>query len=323
MAAKKHHYVPEAYLKHFADGEGFIWVGRKDDPENPHRMKPGNIAFRKYYYSQIGGEGERDDRLEDHLGTYETPWPGIVSKLKAKGRLSPNELNDLWSFMAVQRARVPAARDAMESMLAHHSMIAMRELEESGELPAPPKEHSNLIDQVRISVHPQKSIEAMSILLRGVHELRSRLNLIIVHNVSDIGFITSDNPIAVFDPSYPEHSLRPYFVEHWNSPIELLFPIDSNTLIRGLSKSITSYCDPMPRHVELGLNVEIKRINRLVAKFGYEILIAKDGQNAKLLKAHAEKSPIIENAIGWSGGKPAGRLRWGFGPRPKKPKWSD
>jgi hypothetical protein len=43
----------------------------------------------------------------------------------------------------------------MESMLAHHSMIAMRELEESGELPAPPKEHSNLIDQVRISVHPQ------------------------------------------------------------------------------------------------------------------------------------------------------------------------
>jgi hypothetical protein len=163
----------------------------------------------------------------------------------------------------------------------------------------------------------------MSILLRGVHELRSRLNLIIVHNVSDIGFITRDNPIAVFDPSYPEHSLRPYFVEHWNSPIELLFPIDSNTLIRGLSKSITSYCDPMPRHVELGLNVEIKRINRLVAKFGYEILIAKDGQNAKLLKAHAEKSPIIENAIGWSGGKPAGRLRWGFGPRPKKPKWSD
>jgi hypothetical protein len=225
--------------------------------------------------------------------------------------------------MAVQRARVPAARDAMESMLAHHSMIALRQLEENGDLPPPPEEHPDLLDQVRISIDPRKSIEAMSILLKGVDELRPRLNLEIVHNVSSVNFITSDNPISVFDPSYPEHSLRPYFVEHWNSPIELLFPIDPITMIRGLSRSITSYFDPMPRHVELRSTADAKRMNRIIARFGYELLIARDGQNAKLLKAHASQSPVIENAIGWSGGEPTGRLRWGFGPRPKKPKWSD
>lgn len=323
MNPKKHHYVPEVYLKHFADEDGFLWVGRKDDPDKPLRMTPGNIAFRKYYYSQIDEEGKRDNRLENHFGTYETPWPQVVSKLKSKDRLSPEEINILWHFMAVQRARVPAARDAMEGILAHHSMIALRELEEGGELPPPPEAHPDLIDQVRISIDPRKSIEAMSILLKGVDELRPRLNLDVVHNVSDVPFITSDNPISVFDPSYPEHSVRPYSVDHWDSPIELLFPIDPITLIRGLSRSITSYFDPIPRHVELRSNADARRVNRIVAKFGYELLIARDGKNAKLLKAHASHSPVIENAIGWSGGKPNGRLRWSFGPRPQKSKWSD
>lgn len=323
MAAKKHHYVPEAYLKHFADDDGFLWIGRKDDPENPLRMKPENTAFRKHYYSQIDEDGERDNRLEDHFGTYETPWPKVVSKLKAKVGLNPEDLRDLWHFMAVQRARVPAARDAMESMLAHHSMIALRKLEESGEMPPPPEDHPDLLDKIRISIDPRKSIEAMSILLRGVDELKPRLNLEVVHNISGIDFITSDSPMAVFDPSYPEHSLRPYFVEHWDSPIELLFPIDPVTMIRGLSASITSYFDPMPRHVELRSTADAKRMNRISARFGYELLIARDDQNAKLLKAHASQSPIIENAIGWSGGKPSGRLRWNFGPRSKKPKWTD
>lgn len=50
---------------------------------------------------------------------------------------------------------------------------------------------------------------AMEPLLRGVADLYERVGFEVLHNQTDVGFITSDNPVIYFDPDLPDASVRP------------------------------------------------------------------------------------------------------------------
>ena len=52
MNKKKHHYIPEAYLKAWCDVDGKVRIYRKDDPYKVIRQSPENFGFHKYYYAQ-------------------------------------------------------------------------------------------------------------------------------------------------------------------------------------------------------------------------------------------------------------------------------
>lgn len=320
MTQKKHHYVPETYLKGFADERGYLNIGRKDDPQRLFPVKPDNVAFKKYYYSQYDGGGNRDDRMEELFGQVENRWPTLRSKLTSWNRLSPKDCEELWLFIGAQRVRVPAARDMVEAMLAHRSKADALALIENGEIPPPPDALKGRLDELLISIDPRKSIEGMPHLLRGMEKIFSRIGLKILHNHTEVPFLTSDNPVCVFDPRPPESKIKPYVLTV-DSPIELIFPIDSKTLLRGHTDWRRDFAARGPRHHKLRDVEAAKSINRVIARFAYEVLMGCNNDHLELVRKYSDQSPILQNVSGWTTDQVSGTPMMGFGPRIKKPTW--
>lgn len=84
---KNHHYIPQVYLKYFADEnkenheDKFLWVF-EDPTVAPYRKSPKNICVEKYFYSFDDDEHEPDHELiENYLSGIETSASKILNAL--------------------------------------------------------------------------------------------------------------------------------------------------------------------------------------------------------------------------------------------------
>ena len=234
MDKKRHHYVPKAYLKFFCDEAGKIRMYLKDDPDKVIHQAPDNVGFHKYYYSQPLPEGGMDhNTLEDVFSDIEAKWPPIVERLLQCENVN-DSLMDIFAFIALQRVRVPAARDAAEKMLAELVKVTARRLDAMGKFPPKPKGFEDILDRVEVTIDPHQSIHAMGHMLQGIEQVFDQIGLSAIHNLTDIPFLTSDNPVIWFDPSIPESNMQPYVLQP-GGPMVLLFPVAPNLMIFGHS----------------------------------------------------------------------------------------
>lgn len=200
---KRHHFVPKAYLNAFCDKKGRLFIYRKDAPSTPLHVTPDATQFRRYYYSQPTPAGDQDNNtLEDLFSEIESAWPETVEKLNKSEDVN-NRLENIFQFMALQRARVPATRDMVEAMLAQTVKDTMKTMLASGRLAPPPRGLDDLPNNIEISIDPHRSIHAMVHIIQGMEQLYSMIGFAIVHNTTDQLFLTSDNPVLWFDPSLP------------------------------------------------------------------------------------------------------------------------
>jgi hypothetical protein len=308
---KRHHYIPITYLNNFTDNAGKVFAYRKDDPQTALYLRPDAIAFERYYYSQPLPDGGRDNnKLENFFGTIESTWNPLAARLRSgSGNFTRSEFVDLFTFLILMRVRVPAARDMVEVTLAEDVKATARLLDQQGKLPPKHEGHENILDHVRVAIDPRMSLHAMPDLARGFGILLDHLGFEVLHNKTNVTFLTSDNPVVCFDPTVPEGRVLPYRVRPPHGAIELLFPIDAETLLRGLTRQHRAGPRSLGRRV-LRDRQEVKRINRFMARFGYRFVFARDRTHESLIVKHASTSPVIDMLNGCV-----------FGPRPIKPKW--
>lgn len=227
----------------------------------------------------------------------------------------------IFQFISMLNVRVPARRDAVEFILAEQLKATAKLLDESGRLPPRPTELEDLFDHVGMSVDPHQSIHAMADLMKGFGNLLAVLGFQILHNDTDMSFITSDNPVLHFDPSVSEKEMKPYVVQLGHTPIELLFPIDSKHMLHG-------HTDLKPIPGQLNITYKsvndpemIMRFNRLVSRYAYEVVFANSTAHETVIKEYAHLSPVARVDIV---SRPHGKLiisRYVFGQRRKKSKW--
>lgn len=315
---KKHHYVPVAYLRAFTGPEGRVWAYRKDEPEKPLHVQPATIAYERYYYSQpLEGGGRDHNTLEDFFSRLEGEWPPLVARLE-KGTTAGEDIGILHEFLALMRIRVPAARDMIELSLAEMVKAETRVLDRAGALPPKPEGMEDILDQVTVAIDPHQSLLAMPALLQGLARLLDMVGLQIVHNDTGVNFITSDNPVISFDPAVPEDRMKPYQVDRTLERVELLFPLTPRLLLRGHSEMRRARG---LRHVRLSATSEVKRINRLVARFGYRFVFASSDNYGVLVTKYAGLSPTMRML---SIPRITGELffsEYVFAPRVQKVKW--
>jgi len=217
--------------------------------------------------------------------------------------------------MTMMRARVPAARDFHESAMALKMRVETQALADIGKLPAELLRYEQELDTVDIAVNRHRTIHTMSDDMRGLADMTLILGFEVLLNETDLDFISSDNPVAYFDPSGPE--VTPYDVDR---KVELYFPLDARTLLRGSHRLRTR--GHIPRVRPLADKMRVRAINRTIAQFGYRFLFAKDRTHDALALAHAARSPVLDAEVR----KPRERtieihLRHKFGSRPKLPKF--
>jgi hypothetical protein len=320
MKKKRHHYIPKSYLKFFCDNSGQVLVYRKDDPCKAILLSPDNIGFHKYYYSQPRPDGGKDhNALEDLFSSIEDKWPGIVDRIHRRENVN-DSLEEIFQFMGLQRARVPASRDVTEKIHAEDVMAEARQLDAEGKLSPKPMGLEDILDNVEVSINPHQSIHAMVPVMQATGQVFNQMGFYAVHNKTKTPFLTSDNPVIWFNPSVKEADLRPYVIRP-DGPVVLLFPVSSSLIIYGHS----SWRD---RFEAEGLGIEdlsdvgmVEMINRQVCRFGYQAIFAQKSGQERLIQEHAELSPTIRfDRIGADEGETV-VFEMIFGKRERKPKW--
>lgn len=325
MPAKRHHYVPETYLREFSDADGCITVFRKNSPATPFRATPKNIGVEQYYYAFTKEDETRDtDSLEKIFSQFETDWPRVVCDL-SRGIQSEDLTEELLSFACLQRARVPALRDAYELMRADALGETARLLQRMGKLPAAPPGAEDILDRVEISVDPEISIQAVGIAMKAiVDSVYPRLGFRVVHNESRLDLITSDNPVSWFTPLKDESKTKPYEMRP-DAPLELIFPITPRLILVGKSTWRDEYLRRGLIHAGVRDNEAIKRANRMTAKFGYRAIFSKDRSPAALAEKYAQLSPVAQ-VTSFPHKDGSGQLvmaHMEFAPRRAKARWRD
>jgi hypothetical protein len=318
---KRHHYVPVGYLTRFCDSMGRVFAYRKDEPDPPLHVRPSEIGFEKYYYSQpLPNGGQDNNTLENLFSTVETFWPGLVNDLTARRDVG-DRMETLFQFMSLLRVRVPAARDAIELHLAHQVRRTLVSLLARGDIPPVPASIGS-VDNIEIPIDPHQSIHAMVSLLQGFGRLLNYIGFEVVHNRSEEGFATSDNPVVVFDPDVGEDLIVPYAVRPPHGRVELLLPLSPRVLIRGRSELPPVRPGDELSHVEMSASDQVQRINRFVARFGYRFVFSDHAGLTQVMSEYASLSPtvrFVDLSVGVE--SELNLMQMVFGPRPAKPKW--
>jgi hypothetical protein len=318
---KKHHYVPVAYLKAFCVEDGKLWVYRKDAPEAPFRSGPDEVALQNYYYAQpLLGGGRDTDRVENRFSSLETKWPPLVARISARECINA-DLEDLFAFVALQRARVPSARDAFERMLAGQVMATTRMLDRQGKLPPAPKGLEKYLDRIQVAIDPHQSIIAMVPMIQAMGLILDQLGFVVLHNETNVDFLTSDNPVAYYDPALQGDALLPYTLPE-NGGAELMMPISPRLLLYGNSLDKQRFAQ---RGLEYFRLVDVERVaamNETIVRFGYEAIFANSNAVTELVKKHAALSPTLEVAHVATHKSQLVLYQNVFGTRERKPKWT-
>jgi hypothetical protein len=318
---KRHHFVPKAYLNAFCDQRGRLLVYRKDGPPEPLHVVPDATQFRCYYYSQPTPEGGQDNNtLEAFFSTIESDWPETVAKLHRRENVN-DRLENIFQFIALQRVRVPASRDAAEAVLAQTVKDTMKVMLANGKLPPPPTGLEELPNQVQVSIDPHRSIHAMAAMMQGMGQLYSMLGFAAVHNTTAGPFLTSDNPVLWFDPSLPFEAQQPYTINPDGGPVLLVFPVSPKLALVGSTEYRKIFCQHGLLHSEVPDQTWVDLINAQVCRFAYEAVIAKSAGQEELIAKFTGVSPVhVALPVGEG---MATIHRYVFGPRVAKSKWRD
>lgn len=231
--SKRHHYVPRTYLERFCNASGGVIVYLKDDPTYPKSLTPDSVGHRHNYYAQPTDTGWDHNSFEAIFSKHlESDWPALVDALAARQVLSPEQIAHLATFIAGQFARVPSTRDALEYLRAQQLKLELLERVAAGQIPEPPPEvlaafRARGIDDpfyaLEFAVDPHVSLHALPDALTQVEAVLNKATFFLLHNTSGVPFVTSDNPVAWFDPTIPPDRVLPY-VYLPDGHVVLLFP---------------------------------------------------------------------------------------------------
>lgn len=198
MSTKRHHYVPQGFLKGFSDlnhsSGKMIWKYDKRFNNSPRRVSIKSVAWRPLYYAFEKEDGRKDtDTLEIAFAkTIDNDVPNIIQGIKAKPnekiKLSEIEVSILASFLGFSLTRVPNFREGINDfqtqILQRLVGIAKRNNPFTAEN-----------DNIHASVKKSSSLKPMIKAAQRISEscLAKEWQFLIPH--PEVKLVTSDNPV--------------------------------------------------------------------------------------------------------------------------------
>lgn len=280
--ARKHHYVPACYLKHFATPqerrEGKLYVYDRYNGRT-FKSSPHNSAQQKDFYS-VEIQGESPTIVEDSYAKLEARFaPTLASVVKREVLpTNPTEVRELLAFVASQAVRTPRVRQMMQQaygkmqmgvlkMLASNKPAFMRQLREmEGEVSKISDDKAEALFTVlgeRVSTEGAHVEFGQTKLIGDALDLSAGLEdeLIGRHWIlgvapNDARFITSDDPVHLqWEPPTPP---PPRWSPGFSDPnTKVMVPLSPRLMLIGLSYPIDRARVRFQRKNVAGINADL------------------------------------------------------------------
>lgn len=281
-------------MNYFKDEKGLINAYDKED-NKMFSAKPENIAFEKHYYKIDDETNEADPELIENLfSRIETYGGSAIKKILSKDSLNDKEKSNLFTFIACMFIRGPNYRSNVDGVfeefvkqkskyLASNKSYFNKNVDQIlkkkflGEaVPSEQIRQYILNGEYSININPMVSIYSglKSILVFG--DILFHMNWNFCMATEEWRFLTCDNPVFVFDPTYDPKGMTG--VGFMNKNVEITFPISKDLCAVGGWNLITDYIYVQAK------NQMIKNINRRTISSAHRFVYSSS-RNEKLLKA--------------------------------------
>ena len=240
-APKKHHFIPQFYLRRFADRRENFWLYRKTADSKGIPTKVSDAGAENHFHTldwSIWGQ------LADDQSTLETKLSGIEGEQATMLRavLDLHEEIDfheeaLAQFTTMMWHRVPNYKRSMEAMLSKVLSHTGRAMLKAGRFPPPPEELRQMIEEKDGDVfHPVianwKLLEMMFTQLcdTPIPRILMGMNAKLVQPESlDHFFIIGDAPVSLYDDQWD--SLSSTGVGFATPTVEVTMPLSSSAML--------------------------------------------------------------------------------------------
>lgn len=244
MPAKRHHAVPQFYLRRFTGEDGFLWL-HDLDAAKAVRVRTDDALVEKYLYAPEIGDDPHDDAIEKMFAQHvEGPAAEPIGRLIEPGEeISDEDRGRIAIFLAFQEVRVPRMRDTVQkfmsevgtrilSIAVEHPEHIQRTLEEA-EAPVSDEELEKMVEAVRsggIDVQATKIpwLSSMAIATE-IADLIYRLPWTLIDAPRGVEFLTSDAPLVKV---LTDRAVPSLFAGGWLSPsAETTFALSPGTCL--------------------------------------------------------------------------------------------
>lgn len=109
----KHHYVPQGYLRSFADTKNILFVTNKEF-STIRQTSPKGVGYIKDFYTVDTIDEKNSAEVEEKLSKVETKSIPLLDKLTCANDLPNDEWADIAIYIALQYGRTPHMRNRMD-----------------------------------------------------------------------------------------------------------------------------------------------------------------------------------------------------------------
>lgn len=248
---KKHHYLPQFYLKLFSQDRHHLHVYDKKISSKEFMFRyqtTEKIAFETNLYTYKTKDGKKET-LEDFFCQIEGLANEVIKKLELRQDINPQERGHLALFIAFLWLRTPTSKNetinAQEEltektirMMYHFPQqkeMVKKFLEEKGEHPSD-KELDDLIDfaanpkrsKIVINFPPEYWLKQMLSLANNIYIYLAQCEWEIKHAIKKYAFITSDNPVLLI----PSEKPHPFYGVGLSKPgVKKIVPLSANMFL--------------------------------------------------------------------------------------------
>src|SRR5689334_21889890 len=108
---RKHHYLPQFYLQHFASNRRLIQIEKKTGKSYPMNIR--DVAAIRDYHRIDHDETDDQFQIEKGLSQIEDLLSGALSQVLANGITNPDTKMLMVELVSFLRMRVPAIKTAI------------------------------------------------------------------------------------------------------------------------------------------------------------------------------------------------------------------
>ena len=253
--AKNHHYVPQAYLRSFADSNERLWAFNKDSRTSfPATIR--NVGSETHFYTSDSMGEVMGDRLfvEKELGADEGKFAAVLRELmrgiegRGQWRLRLPHRHFLARYIALQFMRTREHRIKQKEMVVTLGSFMEKWFKTHGhEVPADVRE--GLGDPEAMAAELQKQMLVNKSVVQGNAAILFRHIWLFFRPLKGCRFLTSDNPVVL-----AAHIDRPNRgVGIGTHGVEICFPLSPTLLV--------SLCERTAFREFAGLDGTLKRFD--------------------------------------------------------------